>query len=97
MGIPFLGYEDLNELIEELWQDYTFRYKGETYMLSTEGLGSRKHKVEKKCLSHQTGDHQHYLDTLQSFDTWEELFENATFQDGVKIKDVIGTDEIEPG
>ncbi len=86
----YLGFGSLKELIEELTcQDMEFYYDDVKYMFSTEWIGPRKHQTEKKCLSYQNGTYEEYIATLQAYDSWDELFEKAYFQDGVKVKDVI--------
>lgn len=88
----YFGYGNYKDMYEELLRDvvefdwdYDFYYKGEQYMISTELIGSKRKKKVKRCFSYHSGGHEKYLETLQMYDTWEELFEKAHFQDGVLL------------
>ena len=88
----YFGFGSFKELFEEIFihdQDIEFYYKNEKYLISTEPIGSRRHKVIKRCFSYQQKGHEVYLKTLQTYDTWEELFEKACFQDGTRLIDAM--------
>lgn len=86
----FFGYGSLQELFEEILkydEDIEFYYEDKKYMISSELIGSRRHKEFKRCFSYQSGSHEDYLSTLQAYDTWDELFEKAHFLDGALLID----------
>lgn len=89
--MSYLGMADKEEFYLDIVGpncDIDFYYKGEQYMISSEWFGSRRHKYEKKCFSYIGGTDEEWKESLQQYDSWEELLENAYFKDGVKIKDV---------
>ena len=84
----YFGYGSYEELYEERlsWDyDIDFYYYGEKYMISGEMINGEF----KMCFSYQHGSHEVYLETLQVYDSLEELFEKAYFQDGVMLKDEV--------
>ena len=93
----YFWYEDWEELYTDALNlniDIEFYYKDEKYMISTETLGTRKHPEIKRCLSYQSGGHEKYLETLQVYDTWEELLIKAKLQDGRNLIDAMYSNEL---
>ena len=84
----YFGYGSYEELYEERlsWDyDIDFYYYDEKYMISAEPINGEW----KMCFSYISKSHEVYLKTLQVYDSYEELFERAYFQDGVMLKDEV--------
>lgn len=92
MDYIYLGYNTWAELFDEELNrniDIEFYYEDVKYMISTEWIGTKKHKEKKRCFSLQNGISEDYEKSFRAYDTWDELFEKATFPNGKKLFDEI--------